>query len=77
MYDHIGGNQFPGVNKTKYVKQQEVGMRGLLIFREVCVVGILLLPIVVYVIQVVFAQQIMNADFGSETVMQLLRLLQE
>lgn len=68
---------FPGVNKTKYVKQQEVGMRGLLIFREVCVVGILLLPIVVYVIQVVFAQQIMNADFGSETVMQLLRLLQE
>lgn len=67
---------FPRANKTQYVKQQEIGMRGLHIFREVCVIGILFLPIIVYVVQVVFAQQIMNASFGSDTIMQILRLLQ-
>lgn len=52
-------------------------MRGLLAFREVCVIGILLLPIVVYIIQVVFAQQIADANFGSDTIMEIMRLLGE
>lgn len=30
---------FPRTAKTKYVKQQEIGMRGLLIFREASVIG--------------------------------------
>ena len=69
---------FPRANKTKYVKQpQEAGMRGLLIFREVCVIGIIMLPIIVYVIQVVFAQQISVANFGNETIMEIIRLLRE
>lgn len=68
---------FPRANKARYVKQQEVGMRGLHVFREVCVVGILLLPVVVYVIQVVFAQQIMDASFGSDTIMQIVQQLRE
>ncbi len=68
---------FPRANKARYVKQQEAGMRGLHIFREVCVVGILLLPVVVYVIQVVFAQQIMDASFGSDTIMQIVQQLRE
>lgn len=68
---------FPRANKEKYVKQEEVGMRGLHILREACVVGILFLPVVIYVIQVVFAQQITNADFGSETITQIVQLLRE
>lgn len=69
---------FPGVKKIKYVKRpQEVGMRGLLAFREVCVIGIMLLPIIVYVIQVVFAGQIRDINVGNDTIMQIVRLLGE
>lgn len=69
---------FPRANKAKYVKQpQETGMRGLLAFREVCVVGIMMIPIVVYIIQVVFAQQIQNVSVGNDTIMQIVRLLGE
>lgn len=58
-------------------KPQETGMRGLFIFREVCVIGMMLLPIIVYIIQVVFAQQIMDANFSSDTIMEIIRLLSE
>lgn len=67
---------FPRARKTAFVKKpQEIGMRGLLAFREVCVIGILLFPIIVYIMQVVFAGQIMNANFANDTVMEIMRLL--
>lgn len=69
---------FPRANKVRYVKEpQEIGMRGLFAFREMCVIGLMLLPIVVYMIQVVFAQQIMDANFSSDTIMEIMRLLGE
>ncbi len=69
---------FPRANKKKYEKlPQEPGMRGLLVFREVCVVGIILLPLIVYMIQVLFARQIMNAAFGNDTIMQVIQMLRE
>lgn len=49
---------FPGFNKGKndFVnRREEVGMRGLLAFRTVCVVGALLLPLAGYVAQVALA----------------------
>lgn len=69
---------FPRADKAAYKKQpQEPGMRGLLLFREVCVIGIILLPLIVYVIQVVFAQQISSMQSENDTVMQILRLLKQ
>ncbi len=69
---------FPRANKMGYVKKpQEAGMRGLLAFREVCVIGIILLPIIVYIVQVVCARQIMDANFSSDTVMKIMQLLRE
>lgn len=51
--------------KTKFVREQdEVGMRGLLAFRTVCIVGAMLLPLAVYIIQVVFSGPI--ADYQTE-----------
>lgn len=68
---------FPRKDKPSYEKRpQEPGMRGLLVFREVCVAGIILLPLFVYFIQVVFARQIKNAELGNETVMRILQMLQ-
>lgn len=69
---------FPRAGKTRYVKQpQETGMRGLLIFREVCVIGLILSPIILYIVQVIFAQQIMDVNVGNNTVMQIIQLLRE
>lgn len=69
---------FPKANRTGYVKRpQEIGMRGLLVFREVCMIGLVLLPIIVYMIQVVFAQQIMGVNVDNNTVMQIMKLLRE
>ncbi len=69
---------FPRANKTGFEKKtHESGMRGLLVFREVCVVGLLLLPVIVYMIQVVFAQQILNVNVENNTVMQIIQLLRE
>lgn len=69
---------FPRANKTNYVKQpQETGVRGLLVFREVCVIGLLMFPVFVYIIQVLFARQISAVNVGSDTVMQIIKSLCE
>lgn len=54
---------FPAFNKQENDfahSQEEAGMRGLLAFRTLCMVGVLLLPLVGYVVQVVFGEY-----FGS------------
>ncbi len=54
---------FPAFNKQENDfanRQEEAGMRGLLAFRTLCMVGVLLLPLVGYVVQVVFGEY-----FGS------------
>lgn len=53
----------PCFNKIeKFVRQEpeEPGIRGLLAFRTVCVVGALMLPLVIYIIQVVCGDLIAN-----------------
>lgn len=69
---------FPKADRAEYRKwPKESGMRGLLVFREVCVIGIILLPLIVYMVQVIFARQIMNAEIGNDTVMQIIRMLRK
>lgn len=53
--------------KTKFEREQEeIGMRGLLAFRTVCMVGALMLPLAVYIIQVVFSGPIANYQAGNQ-----------
>lgn len=69
---------FPAFNKgrTTFVgHQEEVGMRGLLAFRTVCIVGALLLPLAVYVMQVVFSGPISNLQTGNQMLNDALLLL--
>ncbi len=67
---------FPRREKTEFIKEtEEPGMRGLLVFRELCMVGIMLLPIVCYVLQVVFHDSLAAMQSGNETVKSILELL--
>ena len=46
---------FPAFNRGENDfrnREEEIGMRGLLVFRTVCMIGLLLLPLAGYVIQV-------------------------
>lgn len=62
--------------KSKFVREQdEVGMRGLLAFRTVCMVGAMLLPLAVYVIQVVFRGSIGNLQTDNQLVQSILPFL--
>lgn len=64
--------------KEKFVQEpEEPGMRGLLAFRTVCVVGALTLPLVVYVIQVVFADFIGNYQTENHIWKEILTLLMD
>lgn len=63
-------NKFPvfSKDKTHFVRRQdEVGIRGLLAFKTVCVVGVLMFPLAVYIIQVAFSGPI--SDFRTSNQM--------
>lgn len=62
--------------KSKFVREpDEVGMRGLLAFRTVCMVGALLLPLSVYIIQVVFSGSIGNYQTENQVLNVVLECL--
>lgn len=66
---------FPAFNKGENDfadRQEEVGMRGLLAFRMVCMVGVLLLPLAGYVIQVVFAGYFSSLQTENSILMDIL-----
>ena len=68
----------PCFNKIeKFVRQEpeEPGIRGLLAFRTVCVVGALMLPLVVYIIQVVCGDLIANYQTENHIWSEILQLL--
>lgn len=67
---------FPAFNKGENDfadRQEEVGMRGLLAFRMVCMVGVLLLPLAGYVIQVVFAGYFSSLQTENPILMDILQ----
>lgn len=67
---------FPRKERQRFKREAaEIGMRGLLIFRELCMVGIMLLPIAVYAVQVVFHDQLASIQSANETVKGILELL--
>ncbi|MCM1233101.1 MAG: hypothetical protein NC489_23520 [Ruminococcus flavefaciens] len=60
---------FPAFNKGENDfahRQEEVGMRGLLAFRMVCMVGVLLLPLAGYVAQVAFGEYFRNLQTENQ-----------
>lgn len=60
---------FPVFNKKENDfagRQEEVGMRGLLAFRTLCMVGVLLLPLAGYVVQVAFGETFRNLQTENQ-----------
>lgn len=60
---------FPAFNKREsdFVhRQEEAGMRGLLAFRTLCMVGVLLLPLAGYVVQVAFGDTFRNMQTENQ-----------
>lgn len=67
---------FPRKENQSFKREvTEVGMRGLLIFRQLCMVGIMILPIAVYVIQVVFHEQLSQLANGAGAIAELVEIL--
>lgn len=64
--------------KTEFAREQEeAGVRGLLTFRTLCMVGALMLPLAVYIIQVVFSGTIGNLQTGNQLVNSMLPYLMD
>lgn len=62
--------------KTQFVRErEEPGMRGLLAFRTLCMVGALMLPVIVYIIQVIFNGPISNLQTGNQLINSILPYL--
>lgn len=60
------------INFPAFVKEssftdssEEIGIKGLLTFRTVCVIGVLLLPLIAYTAQVIFQNPLSNLQTGS------------
>lgn len=69
---------FPSLNKqgSDFAnRQEEVGMRGLLAFRMVCMVGALLLPLAGYVLQVALGDYFGNLQTGNQLLNDILPYL--
>lgn len=67
---------FPRKDKQSFRRATtEVGMRGLLIFRELCMVGIMFLPVAGYIVQVVFHDQLASINSANEMVRSVIELL--
>lgn len=69
---------FPSLNKRgcdSANRQEEVGMRGLLAFRMVCMVGALLLPLAGYVLQVALGDYFGNLQTGNQLLNDILPYL--
>lgn len=67
---------FPRKDNSNFTREvQEVGMRGLFIFRELCNLGIMLLPIIVYVIQVVFHEKLIDISNSGGSLTELMKVL--
>lgn len=69
---------FPAFNKgeNRFTdRKEEVGMRGLLAFRMVCITGVLLLPLAGYVVQVVCADYFANLQTQNQLVNEILPYL--
>lgn len=62
-------------NQSFQREEEESGMRGLLLFRELCMIGIMMLPILVYVIQVVFHEQLSHIAAGNGAAAEILKML--
>ncbi len=66
---------FPAFNKRENTfahRQEEVGMRGLLAFRTLCMVGVLLLPLAGYVVQVMFGEYFSNLQTDNQLLLDIL-----
>lgn len=66
---------FPAFNKKENDfahRQEEVGMRGLLAFRTLCMVGVLLLPLAGYVVQVMFGGYFSNLQTENQLLIDIL-----
>lgn len=66
---------FPAFQKkeTDFVhRQEEVGMRGLLAFRTLCMVGVLLLPLAGYIVQVAFGDFFRNLQTENQLINDIL-----
>lgn len=66
---------FPAFNKRESSfanRQEEVGMRGLLAFRTLCMVGVLLLPLAGYVVQVMFGGYFSNLQTENQLMLEIL-----
>lgn len=70
------------INFPAFVKEnsftdssEEIGIRGLLTFRTVCVIGALLLPLIAYIIQVIFHASFSNLQTGSQLLNEIIPYL--
>lgn len=57
---------FPGKGCTVFQREKETGIRGTLIFREICMAGVLVLPLLFYIVQVVCGDQIAGMQTQNE-----------
>lgn len=68
----------PAFNRqtAQFVREpEEAGMRGLLAFRTLCMVGALMLPLLVYIMQVVFSGQISSYQTDNQLLSDIMRYL--
>lgn len=70
------------INFPAFVKEssftdspEEVGIRGLLTFRTVCVIGVLLLPLIAYTTQVIFHDSLSNFQTGNQLLNEIIPYL--
>ena len=66
---------FPKREDNYISEKQEPGMRGLLLLRMVCMIGLLLIPVIVYVIQVLFNGTLCQIETSNQVMNEIVELL--